>query len=157
PYVWISNQIGNTGVLYGFAQSNNTTAFPFNPNPDRYKPAATGGTAASYELDVTDQGYRFPQTWRSNIGADRKLPGGLIATADFISNRHTSAPVYTNANLPAAEGAYPGVDNRPRWVATTAFPACNTTVGQVGPCVTRLNNAPGNQITAAYVIKNSDR
>ena len=42
PYVWISNQIGNTGVLYGFAQTNNTTAFPFNPNPDSYKPAPTG-------------------------------------------------------------------------------------------------------------------
>ena len=42
PYVWISNQIGNTGVLYGFAQTNNTTAFPFNPNPDKYKPAPDG-------------------------------------------------------------------------------------------------------------------
>ena len=24
PYVWISNQIGNTGVLYGFIQNNST-------------------------------------------------------------------------------------------------------------------------------------
>ena len=76
PYVWISNQIGNTGVLYGFLDSRNTTAFPFNPNPDRYKPAATGGVAASYELDVTDQSFRFPQTWRTNVGIDRRLPLG---------------------------------------------------------------------------------
>ena len=101
PYVWISNQIGNTGVLYGFAQTNGTTAFPFNPNPDKYKPAATGGTAASYELDVTDQGFRFPQTWRTNIGVDRKLPWGLIGTLDYIYNRDLNAPVYINANLPA--------------------------------------------------------
>jgi hypothetical protein len=60
PYVWISNQIGNTGVLYGFAQTNNTTAFPFNPSPDRYKPAPTGGAAASYELDVTGPGLPLP-------------------------------------------------------------------------------------------------
>ena len=40
PYVWISNQIGNTGVLTGSLQTDNTTAFPFNPNPDTYKPAA---------------------------------------------------------------------------------------------------------------------
>ena len=156
PYVWISNQIGNTGVLYGFAQTNGTTAFPFNPNPDKYKPAATGGVAASYELDVTDQSFRFPQTWRTNAGVDRKLPWGLVGTVDYIYNRDLNDPVYINANLPAAESAYTGVDNRPRWVATPAFPTCASS-GQVGPCVTRLNNAVGNQVTAAYVIKNQSQ
>ena len=167
PYVWISNQIGNTGVLYGFIDSRNTTANPFNPSPDKYKPAATGGTAASYEVDVTDRGFRFPQTWRTNIGVDRRLPGGLVGTIDYIYNRDLNAPVYINANLPAAEGNYLGVDNRPRWAATpagatpapgitVALPACAST-GQAGPCVTRLNNAVGSQITANYVIKNSNQ
>ena len=108
PYVWISNQIGNTGVLYRFARhADNTTAFPFNPNPDKYKPAATGGAAASYELDVTDQSFRFPQTWRTNIGVDRKLPWGLVGTLDYIYNRDVNAPVYINANLPAAKSPTP--------------------------------------------------
>ena len=31
---WISNQIGNTGMLTGLVQTSNTTAYPFNPNPD---------------------------------------------------------------------------------------------------------------------------
>ena len=79
---------------------------------------ATGGAAASYELDVTDQGFRFPQTWRTNIGVDRRLPWGLVGTLDYIYNRDLNAPVYINANLPAPTGAYTGVDNRPRWVAT---------------------------------------
>ncbi len=164
PYVWISNQIGNTGVLYGFTDTRNTTAFPFNPNPDKYKPAPTGGSAASYELNVTDDSFRFPQTWRSNIGVDRKLPWGLVGTLDYIYNRDVNAPVYVNANLPAAEGAYTGIDNRPRWAATAAgatpapgitvaLPTCAAT-GQVGACFTRLNNAPGNQVTNAYIIKN---
>ena len=40
PYVWISNQIGNTGVLYRVRPDRTTRrAFPFNPNPDKYKPA----------------------------------------------------------------------------------------------------------------------
>ncbi len=156
PYVWVSNQIGNTGVLSGFIDTRATTAYPFNPNPDRYKPAATGGNAASYELDVTDNGFRFPQTWRTNIGVDRRLPWGIIGTTDFIYNRDLNAPVYLNANLPAPQSSYTGADTRPRWVATAANPAC-ASAGQPGPCVTRLNNATGNQITAAYVIKNQSQ
>jgi carboxypeptidase family protein len=164
PYVWISNQIGNTGVLYGSISTNNTNAYPFNPNPDKYKPAPTGGTAASYELDVTDKSFRFPQTWRSNVGVDRKLPWGLVGTLDYIYNRDINDPVYVNANLPAADSAYTGIDPRPRWVTTAAATqaACGATGNAVtaanptGGCFQRINNAPGNQITANYVIKNQN-
>ena len=167
PYVWISNQIGNTGALAAFIQTDNTTAYPFNPSPDKYKPVATGALATSYELDVTDPTFKFPQTWRTNIGVDRRLPGGLVATGEFIYNRDINDPFYINANLPAAEGNFVGVDNRPRWAATTpgaalapgitvALPSC-AAAGQVGPCSTRLNNAVGNQVTQAYVIKNTNK
>jgi len=167
PYVWISNQIGNTGVLTGFLDVRNTTAFGFNPNPDRYKPAPTGGVASSYELDVTDSGFRFPQTWRTSIGVDRRLPWGMTGTIDYAYNRDLNDPVYLNANLPAPEGAYLGVDNRPRWAftapgaalapgITVALPSC-AALGQAGGCFQRLNNAVGNQVTAAYVIKNSSQ
>jgi carboxypeptidase family protein len=160
PYVWISNQIGNTGMLTGFVQSPDpgTTAFPFNPDPNKYKPTSvTGAPAASYELDVTDTGFRFPQVWRTNVGVDRRLPWGLTGTGEFIYNRDVNDPLYINANLPAAQSAYTGVDNRPNWVATTAFPACAGTGNPGGPCVTRLNNAPGNQVTSALVIKNTNK
>jgi hypothetical protein len=74
----------------------------------------------------------------------------------LIFNRDINNPFYINANLPAPQSAYTGVDNRPRWVATTAFPAC-AAAGQAGPCVTRLNNAPNNQVTNALVIKNTSQ
>ena len=46
-YVWISNQLGNTGMLQGSlsadtALGQSTAQFPFSTNVDRYKPAATG-------------------------------------------------------------------------------------------------------------------
>jgi hypothetical protein len=162
PYVWISNQIGNTGVLYGFVDtrpSPPTTALPFNPNPDKYKPAPTGGTAASYELDLTDNGFRFPQTWRTNIGIDRRLPWNLVGTLDYIYNRDINAPVYINANLPAADSAFTGIDNRPRWAEIPGVvPACVPIVGQKnGPCANKINNARGNQITSDYVLKNQNQ
>ena len=165
PYVWISNQIGNTGVLYGFQDVRNTTAFGFNPNPDRYKPAPTGSAAASYELDVTDKGFRFPQTWRTSVGVDRKLLWGMTGTVDYAYNRDLNAPVYLNANLPTPDSAYTGVDARPRWVplATATQAACGATGNAVtaanptGSCFQRINNAIGDQVTAAYVIKNQSQ
>jgi len=160
PYVWISNQIGNNGVLFGFVDTlTAVTAYGFNPNPNAYKPAPTGGSAASYELDVTDASFRFPQTLRSNIGVDRRLPWGLTGTLDYLRSNDLNAPVYINANLPAAQTTFTGVDTRPHW-ATTAYPVpgvtnCVTTLGlENGACGTRLNNARGNAVTANYVIKN---
>ena len=81
---------------------------------------------------------------------------GADWTGEFIYNRDINDPFYLNANLPAAESAFTGVDNRPRWVATSAFPTC-APAGQIGPCFTRLNNSVGNQVTQAYVIKNTSK
>ncbi|MEQ1574957.1 MAG: carboxypeptidase regulatory-like domain-containing protein, partial [Vicinamibacterales bacterium] len=68
PYVWVSNQIGQTGVLTGFDQFDNVTTRPFNPDPSRYKPTTvTGAGAASFEFNVTDPNYKFPQVWRANL------------------------------------------------------------------------------------------
>jgi Carboxypeptidase regulatory-like domain len=151
-YVWISNQIGNTGVLTGFILDDNITTRPFNPDPDFYKPkTVTGAPATSVDLAVTDPNFKFPQIWRSNIAVDRRLPWGITGTGEFIYNRDVNGVYYINANLPAAQSAFTGADNRMRWTGVACAGA-----GQVGPCVTRINNAPGNQITNAIVLKNED-
>ena len=146
-YVWVSNQLGNTGVLQGSVTEDFPTARPFSPDVNRYKPATvTGAPAASYELNVTDNDFKFPQVLRNNIAVDRRLPWGLTGTGEFIYNKDVNGIYYINANLPAPQSAFTGVDNRPRWVG----PSCTAP----GPCVNRLNNAAGNQVTAAYVMKN---
>ena len=115
-YVWISNQVGNTGVLTGFERLDNTTARPFNPNIDRYKPATvTGGPASSYELALTDPSFKFPQIWRNSLAIDQRLPGGWTGTAEFLHSRDVNGIYYINANLPAANTAFTGADPRPRW------------------------------------------
>lgn len=148
-YVWISNQLGNTGVLIGEVSAANTNAFPFHPDPNRYKPSnVTGQGAATYELDVTDPDFRFPQLWRTNVAIDQRLPGGITGTVEFLYNKDVNGIYYINANLPAAQSAFTGVDARPRWVG----PSC--TAPTPGPCINRINNASGNQVTNAFVIKN---
>lgn len=118
-YVWISNQIGNTGVLTGFEELNNTTARPFHPDPNRYKPAnVTGAPASSFELALTDEDFRFPQLWRNNIAIDQRLPWGLVGTGEFLYGRDVNGIYYINANLPAPQTTLAGADNRPRWTNT---------------------------------------
>ncbi|MEO5741212.1 MAG: carboxypeptidase regulatory-like domain-containing protein [Vicinamibacterales bacterium] len=136
-YVWISNQLGNAGVLIGEIFVQNTTAFPFHPNPDKYKPATvTGEGATSFELNVTDPDFKFPQVWRTNAAVDHRLPGGVTGTVEFLYNRDVNGTYYINANLPAAQTTFTGPDSRPRWTAN------------------RINNTTGNVITSAFVLKN---
>jgi len=132
-YVWISNQIGNTGVLTGFERIDDNTAFagtqcgagnrltcrPFHPDANRYKPASVSGDpASSYELALTDEGFRFPQQWRTNVAIDQRLPFGLIGTAEFIYGRDVNGIYYINANLADPNARFSGVDDRPRWTTS---------------------------------------
>jgi hypothetical protein len=138
-YVWISNQLGNTGVLIGERLVDNTNAFPFTTDPDKYKPAnVTGAGADSFELNVTDRDFKFPQVWRTNLAVDHRLPGGVTGTVEFLYNQDINGVYYINANLPAAQTAFTGVDARPRWTAN------------------RINNTAPNVITSAFVLKNQN-
>jgi hypothetical protein len=135
PYVWISNQIGQNGILTGFDQLSATKARPFNPNPRAYAPTTvTGAPASSYELDFTDVDFKFSQVWRTDLAIDRKLPWGLTGTAEFIYDKDVNGVYYINANLPAKSSNYVGADTRPRYAAN------------------KINSA----ITAAYVLKNQN-
>lgn len=117
-YVWISNQIGENGILTGFEQIDNTTARPFNPDPDHYKPTQVSGTpAASYGLAFTDTDFKFPQLWRSNLAVDHRLPYDLIGTAEFLYSRDVNGIYYINANLAPSSTNFSGTDTRPRWTA----------------------------------------
>jgi len=151
-FVWISNQIGNTGVLTGFSEITGATDRPFNPNPDAYKPATvTGAPAANYELALTDENFKFPQVWRSNVAVDQRLPWHITGTAEFLYNRDVNGVYYINANLPAAQSTFVGADNRMRWTG----PACGSN-GTAGGCVNRINSNPGNNVSNATVMKNQN-
>ena len=121
-YVWISNQIGNTGVLTGFEQQDNTRNRPFNPNVDAYKPTnVTGAPATSYELALTEPDFKFPQVWRSNLAVDRRLPWGMIGTLEGIYTKDVNGISYVNVDLPAAQTSFTGADTRPRWTSNRIY------------------------------------
>ncbi|MEZ4825807.1 MAG: carboxypeptidase regulatory-like domain-containing protein [Bacteroidia bacterium] len=133
-FVWISNQIGNNGVLTGFIQADNTSSYPFSANPATYIPA-NPTLPSTYELALTDPKFRFPQVWRSNIAVEQKLPLGLVGTVEVLINRDVNAINYYNANLPASTSNFAGPDTRARYTDN------------------RLND----QITSAIVLSNTNR
>lgn len=146
-YVWISNQVGNNGILTGFAQLDNTTNRPFNPDPNTYKPTeVTGNPASSYELALTDQNFKFPQVWRTNIAVDQQLMGGIVATAEFIYSSDINGVAYYNANLPVYQSSFSGPDNRPRWTN-------NRINSKIPNAVTLTNQAIGNSWVASFSLE----
>lgn len=115
PFVWLSNQIGNNGILSGFTQQRNAT-LPFTLDPSIFRPAGADPYAAStFDIAVADQNYRFPQVWKTNVAVDAKLPGGIIATGEFVFNQNINAVQYINANLKEPTATFTGTDNRPRF------------------------------------------
>ena len=88
PYVWLSNQYGNTGVrLHGAVGRRSTppTAIPFVADPHNQPTTVTGGATGRQTINMIDPNYKYPQVLRGNIAYDRELPfWGLVGTAEFV-------------------------------------------------------------------------
>ncbi len=155
-YVWISNQVGNTGMLTGFISATNTTAFPFNPNPDAYKPATvTGAPAANFALALTDPNFKFPQLWRSNIAVDQGLPWGLTGTAELMYSKNVNGIAYINANLPAAQTRFTGPDARPRWTVPVGI--ASRIYQNVSNAIVLTNEGKGSSWNVAFSVERAFR
>ena len=139
-YVWISNQIGANGILTGFDEQRNTTARPFNPNPETYKQTTvTGAPAASYELAFSNPDYRFPQVWRSDFAVDQKLPYGIVGTGEVLYGKDVNGTYYINANLAPPIGSFTGADQRPYYGVGTA----NRVVSKITSAIVLKNQSVG--------------
>ncbi|WP_411273793.1 carboxypeptidase regulatory-like domain-containing protein [Daejeonella sp.] len=119
PFVWIVAQSGDAGLLQ-FTQNFNgqaNTPGPFNPNIRAYLPATppAAGTSIPSTLSAIDPNFKFPQTWKSNLAVDAKLPWGITATLEGIYNKDLNIAKGTNVNLktPAALNVAGYPDNRP--------------------------------------------
>lgn len=122
PYVFISNQVGNNGVLTGFIDVSGAAAakYGFTADPNKYFIPSTPTLPSTFDLAFTEQNYKFPQVWKTNIAVDQKLPFGFIGTAEFITNENLNAVHYYNANFGVPTGVFAGVDQRAKYAGTDA-------------------------------------
>lgn len=116
PYVWLSNQYGNTGIEFqrigaSFSASNK---IPFFPDPDGQPITVTGATGRAFanEIDVVDPDYKFPQVLRANLAYDRDLNlWGLVGTVEVLYSKNLKDIDYRNLNI--APGPLTRSDGRP--------------------------------------------
>jgi len=100
PYVWLSNQFGNTGIEFrrislSFDAANE---IPFSPDPNAQP--TNIGNAATNEIDLIDPDYKYPSLIRTNLAYDRELGVfGLIGTAEFLYSKNVNDIKYQNLNL----------------------------------------------------------
>ncbi len=105
PFVWIVSQSGDAGMLQvtqTFVGQANTPG-PFNPNPNAYRPTSVpaAGTVIPSTISAMDPDFKIPQTWKTSLAMDTKLPGGVVATIEAIYNKDLNTALFRNPNLVA--------------------------------------------------------
>lgn len=103
PFVWIVSQSGDAGMIQltqSWSGAANTPGV-FNPDPGAYRPATvpTAGTTLPTTVSAMAEDFKFPQTWKSSIGLDKKLGAGFILTLEAILNKDIRTTVFKNVNL----------------------------------------------------------
>ena len=141
PFVWISNQASNNGLLFGsrtITKANDPTnsQLVFNPNIDANRPKnATANT--SYELDVADPNLKYPKIWRTNLAVDQKLPFGIIGTIEGAYTKDIRAIYHQNLVLSDGFTTLPGVEGQIQYDSKNTTPAAAAATAQ-SPSITGL-------------------
>jgi hypothetical protein len=100
PYVWLSNQYGNTGIEFRrlSVTFNANNRIPFNADPDN-QPTSVGN-AATNEIDLVDPDYQYPRVVRGNLAYDRALGFlGLVGSVELVFADSVKDIDYRNLNL----------------------------------------------------------
>ncbi len=108
PYVWLSNQFGNTGIDFTRigAAFNAANRIPFVPDAANQPKTVVGASAGSFtnEIDLIDPDFKYPQLLRASLGYDRSLGlWGMIATVEGLYGKTLQDIDYQNLNfIPSA-------------------------------------------------------
>ncbi len=149
PYVFLSNQIGNNGVLTGFIDVSGANAanYGFTADPNKYFIPSTPTLPSTFDIAVTDPNYKMPQVWKNNFAIDQKLPiFGLVASAEILLNRTINAVHYYNANQEAPTGKLSGSDTRDLFAGNDNGVRINDNVSMAA-VLTNKNGAYNNSLT----------
>ncbi|MET0571447.1 MAG: TonB-dependent receptor [Pedobacter agri] len=152
PFVWIVSQSGDAGLLqYTQTYSGQANTPFFNPNiaPNLLSAAPAAGSSIPSSISVMAENLKFPQTWKSSLAFDIKLPWGIVGTLEGIYGKDLNVAVARNINLvnPTNLSISGYGDTRPVFPAGGALPT--TSAGAFGRQVVSLTSAGAVASTAA--------
>lgn len=158
PFVWIVNQAGDSGLLQftTIADGQANTPGMFNPDPNAYRPATqpAAGTAIPANMTFISEDIKMPQSWKSSLAVDAKLPWGLVGSLEGIYNKDLNTAFWRNANLVEPQQlnvtGYP--DNRLIYPASNASKYINP-INSAGLTGTSTSTNAYN----AYVLENKSQ
>lgn len=122
PFVWLSNQFSNDGVMFGSVFANQASQINdgngFDPNIDNQRNMGPGSTRA--EVNLVSEDFKIPQVARFNLAGDFKLPYNIVATVEGIYSKTINNIIYSDINISGADGTISsdltnGADLRPSY------------------------------------------
>lgn len=113
PNVWVVSQSGNSNMIQvtqAFNTYSSTGALtgilppgPFNPSTIAYRPGSVpaAGTSVNANSTTMDPDFKNPQSWKTSLAMDTRLPWGIIASLEAIFNKDLYTVFPRNPNLKA--------------------------------------------------------
>jgi len=149
PYVWLSNQYGNTGVDFTYlsavfsTSTPNKFAIPFVADPNNQPTSIPGAGLGTQTINVIDPNYSYPKVLRGNLSFDHELGFfGLYGTAEFVASKILEDINYKNLNYIPTGATLP--DGRP------LYKKLDSTVNDV---MLLFNATQGSTYTFAYKVE----
>ena len=157
PFVWISNQASNNGVLFGSISSG--TGYAFSSDPNAYRNTITSPVA--YSINATDPNFKFPQVLKTSLGIDQKIPGGFVVTVEGAYNKNVNAVYFQNVDLGPVNFMIDEGNglSRPHYSTYHVYPVgtATTTNPNIGNAIYMKNANKGYAYTLTFQVQKTFR
>lgn len=98
PFVWPGAMFNNNGLTQGQVESDDIDGnVYFNPDWNN-QPTNPNFSVPSGQMDLFVEDFKYPQVFRTNLGFDFQLPGGIFATVEGLYTKTLNNILYTNIN-----------------------------------------------------------
>ncbi|MFZ5428819.1 MAG: TonB-dependent receptor [Bacteroidota bacterium] len=102
PFVWIVGQVGDAGMIQTTqTYSGNDVPGGFKPEVNAYYPSTQPavGTIVPGTFTIIDNDFKLPQSWKSSLAVDARLPWDIKGTIEGIYNKDFNTAFFVNRGL----------------------------------------------------------